>query len=180
MNNFSPLGANTPLYVAIFLLAFGGIFLLNRADAQARDTIRKHHLADIEQSLYLARLTHGTYPPYDQASWCGTLADKKNEPVRAQIETALRAQNDQYANINKPFPIDPLAARQLTRARPAANQPAESQLSSYFYWKRSPASFELYATLEADKNQDRSTAGCLNTNLLFYDYGIASVWRENR
>ncbi|KKT93022.1 MAG: hypothetical protein UW94_C0010G0016 [Parcubacteria group bacterium GW2011_GWA2_45_14] len=153
--------------------------MLDRADAQARDTTRKHHLEDIEQSLYLARLTHGTYPPYDQPSWCGTLDNQDNASVKSQIETALRRQNEKYANPNKPFPSDPLAVIKSS-ANPQINSASNATSPpSYFYWKRSPASFELYSILEADSNQDRSTSGCPNTNLLFYDYGIASVWREN-
>lgn len=170
MNKLPQLGANAPVFIAFFFLIVGGIFLLHLSDAQARDTIRKHHLEGIERSLYLARLTHGTYPPYDQPSWCGALADPKNASVQAEIEAALRLQNEKYTNPDKPFPTDPLAAH------PSPDSPAPS----YFYWKRSPASFELYSILEADQNNNRSTSGCLNTNLQFYDYGIASVWRENR
>ena len=178
MNKTSPLGATAPVYLAFIFLVLGGIFLLNRADAQARDTIRKHHLEDIEQSLYLARLTHGTYPPYDQPSWCGTLADPANAAVQAEIEAALRLQNEKYANPSKPFPTDPLATNPSPSTK--LNQsPTLNFLPAYFYWKRSPASFELYSILEADSNQDRSTSGCPTTDLLFYDYGIASVWREN-
>jgi len=175
MNKLSPLGATAPVYLALILLIVGGVFLLNRADAQARDTIRKHHLEDIEQSLYVARLTHGTYPPYNQPSWCGTLTDPGSASVQAEIEAALRQQNNKYANPNKPFPTDPLA----NRLSSVSTSPNPDSLPSYFYWKRSPAAFELYSILEADSNQDRSTAGCPNTSLLFYDYGIASVWREN-
>ena len=175
MNKFSPSGATAPVYVAFILLVIGGIFLLDRADAQARDTIRKHHLEDIEQSLYSARLTHGTYPPYDQPSWCGQLADPKNVSLREAVEDALRRQNTKYANPSKPFPTDPLASAPSSNT---LNQ-TDPLTPSYFYWKRSPASFELYSILEADTNQDRSTSGCLNSELIFYDYGIASVWREN-
>lgn len=179
MNKFSPSGATAPVYVAFLFLIVGGVFLLDRADAQARDTIRKHHLEDIEQSLYLARLTHGTYPPYDQPSWCGTLGDQDNASVKSPIEAALRHQNEKYANPNKPFPSDPLTINKASINSPSDSVSDASPLPSYFYWKRSPASFELFSILEADSNQDRSTSGCPNSNLLFYDYGIASVWREN-
>jgi hypothetical protein len=149
-----------PLFVALITMLLGGIFLLNLADAQARDTIRKHHLEDIEQSLYFARGLHGTFPPYDQPSWCGLLNDPVNSSTLIQIEEALREQNEKYANLKKPFPQDPL------------NSP------SYFYWKRSPANFELYAILETDPNQERSTHDCNNAPELDYDYGLTSIWRE--
>lgn len=153
-------GERLPILIALVLLITGGVFLLDRADAQARDTIRKHHLEDIEQALYFARGLQGTYPPYDQPSWCGRLADPKNEKVRAQIEEALRAQNDKYANPDKPFPTDP------------------SNPTGYFYWKRSPAIFELYSTLETDPNAERNTIECSNGTAHAFDYGLTSVWRE--
>lgn len=152
-----------PLYLALGGLILGGIFLLNRADAQARDTIRKHHLEDIEQSLYVARNTHGTFPPYDQPSWCGVLSAPGNEDMLAQVEEALRTQNEKYANPEKPFPKDPLA----------------DQVNNYFYWKRNPATFELYSVLETDPTAERSTAGCDNHQLTYYDYGLTSLWRQN-
>lgn len=152
---------NLPLILALSFLLFGGLFLLNRADGQARDTIRKHHLADLEQALFFARRQHGTYPPYDQAQWCGTL-DTSNQPyVRSQIETALRTQHDKYANPLKPFPTDP--------------QPEYH----YFYWKRSPAVFELYAHLEQAPTGDRSTTDCPTEPDGVYDYSLTSVWRES-
>jgi len=151
-----------PVAVALAALLLGGWLLLDRADAQARDTIRKHHLEDIEQALFFARGQNGTYPPYDQPSWCGQLNAPDNKDVRRQIEEALRTQNDKYANLDKPFPADP------------------SSTAGYFYWKRSPAIFELYATLEMDRNAERSTINCANAPTLTYDYGLTSVWRENR
>lgn len=156
------MNTSTPLVIALLLLAGGGVWLLNRAEEQARDTTRKHHLEDIEQSLYFARSVYGTYPPYDQPSWCGLLNDPVNAPVRQQVEDVLRRQNDTYSNIEKPFPADPLA----------------DQVAGYFYWKRSPATFELYSILEQDQNGERNTAACDNAPNLKYDYGITSVWRE--
>jgi len=175
MIKFSPLGAQTPIFVAFLLLVIGGIFLLEKAEAQARDTIRKHHLEDIEQALYLARNTHGTYPPYEQPFWCGTLSAPGNEDTTTQVEKILRQQNAKYANPAKPFPTDPLA-----RDQQAINSlTGENRSPTYFYWKRSPSSFELFSVLEADPNGERSTNLCHNSDHLTYDYGIASVWREN-
>ena len=158
------MGAKMPLYVALFFTVIGGVFLLERADAQARDTIRKHHLQDIEQSLYFARNIHGTFPPYNESSWCGIMTAPGNENILAQVEETLRAQNEKYANIEKPFPTDPLK---------------DTVAPDYFYWKRSPASFELYAILETDQNGARTTSLCPGSDNYIYDYGIASVWREN-
>ena len=146
------------------LLAVGGMVLLERSDRQARDTIRKHHIEDIERSLYFARSLHGTYPPYDQATWCGVLSDPENRDIRNQVEETLRAQHEKYANPEKPFPTDPRFAEAA---------------GDYFYWKRSPASFELYAVLEADPNGERNTALCPTSPALTYDYGVASIWRED-
>jgi len=163
------LGTKAPLYITLILLITGGVFLLNRADAQARDTIRKHHLQDIEQALYFARNVHGTFPPYQQTSWCGVLSTPDNATVLDQIEEALRAQNAKYANPDKPFPTDPLIGQELPSRSP-----------SYFYWKRSPASFELYAILETDPTGERSTMQCPQQNNYLYDYGITSLWRDNQ
>ena len=153
--------SSLPLLVAIILVAIGGIFLLDRADKQQRDTTRKHHLQDIEQSLYFAKGLHGTIPPYDQPNWCGFLNDPSNSHVREQVEEVLRAQNDKYANIDKPFPTDPLPDQ------------------DYFYWKRSPATFELFAVLELDNNNERNTLKCANAGEQYFDYGINSRWRED-
>lgn len=160
-----------PVLIALVSVALGGLFLLNRADTQARDTIRKHHLEDLEHALYFARAARGTFPPYDQPSWCGLLNDPASAPVRAQVEEALRTQNEKYANPDKPFPTDPLADQQPP-AGPA------NRLPDYFYWKRNPAVFELYAILETDPNAERGTALCQSTPELTFDYGITSVWRE--
>jgi len=151
-----------PLTIALAILLLGGWFLLGRADTQARDTIRKHHLEDLEQALYFARNLHGTYPPYDQLSWCGILSSPGNQDVRAQVEAALRAQNEKYANPDKPFPADPKG----------------NQSPDYFYWKRNPATFELYSVLETDPTAERGTAGC-DQNLIYYDYGLTSLWRKD-
>lgn len=174
-----------PVLLALTSVALGGLFLLNRADTQARDTIRKHHLEDLEHALYFARARHGTLPPYDQASWCGSLNDLANASVRAAIEEALRAQNEKYANPDKPFPTDPLADRSSPVALQRPPQPSAKDGTQgdrqfdYFYWKRNPAVFELYAILETDPTAERSTAACANSQALTYDYGITSLWREN-
>lgn len=158
-----------PLLVALILVGVGGVWLLHRADNQARDTIRKHHLADIEASLYVAKSTHGTYPPYEAATWCGELNNPKNEAVRTQVEQALRQQNEKYKNLAKPFPVDPLADRRSAEA---------SAKADYFYWKRSPAVFELYSISEAEPTGERNSLDCPNATPAFYDYGTASTWRE--
>lgn len=157
-----------PLILALAILLLGGAFLLNRANTQARDTIRKHHLEDIEQALYAAQNTHGAFPPYDQPSWCGILSAPGNEDVLSQVEDALRTQNKKYANPAKPFPQDPVPRSRRGR-----------DFAGYFYWKRNPATFELYSVLETDPTGDRSTAGCDNSQLIYYDYGITSIWRQN-
>lgn len=164
-----------PLVVGIVLATLGGIFLLNRADEQARDTIRKHHLADIEQALFFAREIHHTFPPYDQASWCGLLTDPKNSAVKAQVEEVLRRQNNKYGNEAKPFPADPLVGQQPREALAKWG----GEFPDYFYWKRSPAVFELYAILEQGKSGERNTLLCGNSPSLYYDYGLTSRWREN-
>lgn len=148
-----------PVLLALAALLFGGILLVDRADAQARDTIRKHHLEDIERSLYFARSLRGTYPPYGQPTWCGLLNDPANANVRAQVEEALRSQHEQYGNLEKPFPTDPAA---------------EALHTDYFYWKRSDALFELYSVLEADPNGERSSQLCPGAAPQFFDYGIVS------
>lgn len=153
-----------PVLLALFAVLGGGIWLMERSDQQARDTIRKHHLEDIERSLFFARGQHGTYPPYNEVTWCGQLNAPQNAAVKAQVEAVLRAQNEKYGNEAKPFPTDPLAASGV----------------DYFYWKRSPALFELYAILEADPTGERSTAACDNAPPLTYDYGLNSALREDR
>lgn len=152
-----------PFVFALVLLAVSSIFFLNRADKQARDTIRKHHLADIERSLYADRQIHHEFPPYNTPTWCGTLNDPKNAAVRQEVETALRRQNEKYANPAKPFAQDPKYA-------------ATSQ--DYFYWKRSPTLFELYATLEAAKTGEKNSQLCANATAAKFDYGISSLNRE--
>jgi hypothetical protein len=179
-NNSQPrayIVSRLPLFFALAGLILGGFFLIDKSDKQARDTIRKHHLQDIEQSLYFARSIHGTYPPYDQPSWCGLLNDPKNEAVRRQVEEVLRTQNEKYKNPAKPFPNDPLRDRSSSEALAKEDQ---HTVYDYFYWKRSPAMFELYAILEADRNGNRSTADCPSAPFLKYDYGINSVGREDR
>ncbi len=153
-----------PVLLALILLAGGGVFLLHRNDQQARDTIRKHHLADLEDSLYFARSLHGTYPPYDQSSWCGVLNQHTDSATFKEVEEALRLQNEKYKNIAKPFPSDPRYA---------------DAAQDYFYWKHSPASFELFSILEQDNNGNKSVGACPEEKSRTYDYGLTSVWREN-
>ncbi|MBI3255849.1 MAG: hypothetical protein HYZ63_02660, partial [Candidatus Andersenbacteria bacterium] len=136
---------------------------LNRQDAQARDTIRKHHLADIERSLYADRLIHHEFPPYGIPQWCGTLNEPKNAAVRSEVEAALRKQNEKYANPAKPFATDPKYA----------NTPQD-----YFYIKHSPTMFELYATLEAAKTGAKNSRLCANATPTEFDYGLSSIDRE--
>lgn len=173
--------SHLPLLLATLGLAIGGVFLLHRADAQARDTVRKHHLEDIEKSLYSAYLRHGTYPPYDQATWCGVLSDPANHNVRAQVEAALRQQNNKYSNVAKPFPADPLVdPRQIGTDKPRLVKQVLDQEHTppdYFYWKRSPAVFELYSILEAAPSGDRTTHTCTQAANLTYDYGLNSRTR---
>jgi len=152
-----------PLFVAVLLVLFGGVFLLERSDAQARDTIRKHHLADIEQALLFASRIHGTYPPYDQPTWCGALSDPANRAVRDQVEAALREQHEKYANPAKPFPEDPRFGPTLQ---------VDTDRLGYFYWKRSPALFELYAILEADEQGQFPTIDCEAAPAEVYEYGL--------
>jgi hypothetical protein len=153
-----------PIVLGLALLTTGGLFLLDRADRQARDTIRKHDIEDIEHGLYFARSANGTFPPYDKASWCGVLSHPENSAVRDEIEKALRERHPQYANAEKPFPQDPVHG---------------GGTQDYFYWKRSPSSFELYAVLETDRTGERSSDGCDAAPGLVYDYGIASHLRED-
>lgn len=167
------------MYLATILLAGSGWFLLTKADAQARDTVRKHHLEDVEKSLYFARNIHGTYPPYDEPSWCGILTASGNEKVREQVEKALRTQNEKYGNPDKPFPQDPLVQNLNFPGRKINQEKLPKQFGDYFYWKHSPASFELLAILEASPNGDRTTAFCADSPNFSYDYGLTSVWREN-
>lgn len=172
-----------PVLVALVALLLGGMWLLERSDKQARDTIRKHHLEDIERSLFFARGQHGTYPPYASSSWCGLLNAPENAAVRAEVEGALRAQNEMYANQAKPFPVDPLMdqlPREALAAWGQSQKDGSKRVPDYFYWKRSPAVFELYAILEADPTGERSTAGCDNAATLTYDYGLNSAFREDR
>lgn len=165
MKSFYTIRDYFPLSATLALLVIGGIFFLNRADAQARDTIRKHHIEDIERSLYAARSVRGTFPPYNEATWCGVLSDPKNSDVLSQVESGLRSQHEKYANPEKPFPSDPLYSHTDR---------------DYFYWKRSPTTFELFSVLEQDQNNDRRTILCNNAEDIFYDYGVASIWREGK
>lgn len=151
-----------PLAAAFLILIISGALLLIKQDRQARDTIRKHHLADIENALYLARNTHGTFPPYDQLTWCGVISAPENKSVQGAIEESLRKAVDKYANVAKPFPQDP---NQIEK--------------NYYYWKRSPSTFELYSILEAAPTAERNTFSCQTGLHNTYDYGISSILREN-
>lgn len=151
-----------PIACALLLLLIAGAFLLIKQDRQARDTIRKHHLADIETALTLARKTHGTFPPYDTLTWCGVISTPGNEHVRQDIEDTLRVAVEKYENPAKPFPQDP-----------------KNQERGYYYWKRSPSMFELYSILEAAPTGERNTFSCPEGIHTTYDYGIASILRES-
>jgi len=155
--------ASLPIILAAAALVLGGVFFLERSEAQARDTIRKHHLADVEQALLFASRTEGTYPPYDQPTWCGQLSDPRNRDVRNQVEAALRAQHEKYANPAKPFPEDPLYGPTLA---------SDTSRNGYFYWKRSPVMFELYSALEADTQGKFSTTDCPGSSSDVYEYGL--------
>ncbi len=151
-----------PIAAALVLLLVAGTLLLTKQDLQARDTIRKHHLADIETALYLARNIHGTFPPYEELSWCGVISAPDNAHVQRQIEESLRIAVDKYENPDKPFPQDPT-----------------EQDQNYYYWKRSPSMFELYSVLEAAPTGERNTFACPEGIRTTYDYGIASILRED-
>lgn len=156
--------ARLPLYLAFALTVFGGVFLLHRSAAQARDTTRKHHLQDIEDSLYVALSIHGAYPPYGQPSWCGYITPESPSDARLAIEDALRHQINLYANPAKSFPEDPLPPHQ--------NPP-------YFYWKHSPSSFELYANLETTVPDEYLLSNCTGSSPApAFNYRLTSVWRE--
>lgn len=150
------------LVSALILLLVAGGALLIKQDRQARDTIRKHHLADIERALYVARKNHGSFPPYNSLSWCGVISAPENKHVRDALEDVLRTTVDKYANLAKPFPQDPLETQR-----------------NYYYWKRSPTTFELYSILEAAPTGERNTFACPEGLHATYDYGIASILREN-
>lgn len=162
MNNPTNRIAYVPVIAGLLLLLVSGTLLLIKEDKQARDTIRKHHLADLETALYLARNQHGTFPPYDQLSWCGVLQDPANTAVKQEVEESLRKAVDKYGNDAKPFPEDPAGLAQ-----------------GYYYWKRSPSMFELYSALEAAPTAERNTFSCPEGIHTTYDYGIASILREN-
>ncbi len=151
-----------PIVAALLLLIVAGTLLLHKQDRQARDTIRKHHLADIETALYRARNANGTFPPYDQFTWCGVISDPQNNAVQSQIEEQLRIAVEKYENSEKPFPEDP-----IERER------------NYYYWKKSPSMFELYSILEDAPTGERSTFDCPEGIHSTYDYGIASILRED-
>lgn len=155
--------SHAPVIAALFLVLVGGFLLIRKEDQQARDTIRKHHLADIETGLELAKRQHGQFPPYDQLTWCGVLSDPVNASVKTAIEQPLRQAVDKYANPAKPFPQDP-------------NTPNRD----YYYWKRSPQMFELYSILEAAPTGDRNTFACPTGLHTTYDYGISSILREGQ
>ncbi|OGY36437.1 MAG: hypothetical protein A3E36_03520 [Candidatus Andersenbacteria bacterium RIFCSPHIGHO2_12_FULL_45_11b] len=150
-----------PVAAALLLLIIAGFTLIHKEDKQARDTIRKHHLADIETALGLAKRQHGQFPPYDQLTWCGVISDPTNSSVQAAIEVPLRQAVEKYENPQKPFPEDP-------------NNPVKN----YYYWKRSPSMFELYSVLEAAPTGDRNTFSCPTGLHTAYDYGISSILRE--
>ncbi len=162
MDRISSRASYAPVAAALVLLVIAGTLLLVKQDKQARDTIRKHHLADIETALYLARNQKGTFPPYTASSWCGVISAPENTSVRQDIEDMLRKSVEKYENPEKPFPTDP-----------------NNSERNYYYWKRSPAMFELYSVLEAAPTGERNTFSCPEGIHTTYDYGIASILREN-
>lgn len=145
--------------VAIVFVALG-VWALRLQALQARDIVRKHDIEDIELALGRYEKTHGTYPPENAASWCGNLSDPANKEILKQLETSLR-QDKKYAKAEKLFPFDPVY---------------KNTTNDYFYWKTSPASFELLAKLEADKNGSRDAAPCGNKTA--YDYSVVSFLRN--
>lgn len=160
------------LLVGLLVLIFAalGLLTIHLQAAQARDTIRKHDIEDLEQALLRYARLQGTYPPNDVPTWCGVLSLEPNRPVRDAIEWALRM-DEKYAKPDKPFPTDP---RFTGTAR------------DYFYWKRSPTSVELLSELEADANDTRDTSPCIlpagrqgpGGDGNRYDYGIVTTQRS--
>jgi len=142
----------------VFVLV--GVWALRLQTLQARDIVRKHDIEDIEMALGRYEKTHGTYPPENMASWCGTLSDIANKEIKNEIETSLR-QDKKYAKAEKLFPTDPVY---------------KNTANDYFYWKTSSASFELLAKLEADKNGSRDASPCGNKTA--YDYSVVSFLRN--
>lgn len=179
---FSWVHPRLPLIILSLLILLTGWLLLDRSAAQARDTTRKHHLDDIEHALYAAYHEHGTFPPDDKPSWCGRLNDPKNAALKTEVEAALRHYNDKYGKQEKPFPHDPLVTgiqgQGLPRAAPAETLAKAGSPPDYFYWKHSPAVFELYSILEAAPTGERSTSHCPADPAQIYDYGIRSYDRQ--
>lgn len=139
-------------------LAFG-IWGLDYVAKQQRDIARKHGLEDIETALFRYAKAHGTYPPREEVTWCGVLSDPDNNDMHSVIDTALR-EGALYEDPEKSFPSDPVYG--------GTNR-------DYAYWKTSPVSFELVATLEADTKGARSIP-CVND--VVYHYRIESTTRE--
>lgn len=150
-----------PVVIALGALVVGGLLLLERSERQARDTIRKHHLQDLEDALFFARAAHGTFPPYETATWCGELTPASGEVAVQQVEAALRQQHALYANPAKPFPTDP-------------------RHGAYVYWKHSPTVMELLTSLEADAEVDRDSTGCPAIAARRFTYVLTSSEREDR
>lgn len=147
-----------PIFVLFFI--FLGSWALRLQALQARDIVRKHDIEDIENALNRFEKKNGTYPPIEAATWCGTLSDFKNKEIRSAIETSLR-EDEKYAKPEKKFPNDPTY---------------KNTINDYFYWKTSPASFELLAKLEADKNGSRDASLCGNKTA--FDYSVVSFLRN--
>lgn len=156
--------------VATILVVASGTWAIRLQGLQARDTIRKHDIEDLEQALLRYGRLQGTYPPDDMPMWCGTLSDPSSAAVRAAIEDSLR-RDEKYAKPEKPFPRDPVY-RGADR--------------DYFYWKTSPVSFELMSELEADRNNSRpmNRSACAPATQTQsarrdagYDYSVVSTRR---
>jgi len=97
---------------ALAIFALLGVWGLSLQAKQARDTIRKHHLEDLEQALLKVGKEKGSYPPYSSSSWCGLLADSENKEVKDVIEESLR-EDEKYAKPDKSFPQDPAYEEKL-------------------------------------------------------------------
>jgi hypothetical protein len=156
---YHPSATSWVFALAAVLFVGLGTWALRLQAQQARDTIRKHDIEDLEHALLRSGRLSGTYPPEHLPTWCGTLSAPEHAAVRAVVEGALR-RDEKYTKPEKPFPSDPRFA---------------GTDRDYFYWKTSPVSFELLAELEADANNSRDTSLC--GGKVTYDYSVMSTQR---
>ncbi len=155
---FSP-KLKTLVPIAAVLIFVGiGFWALRLQSLQARDTIRKHDIEDIEKALNRYAKQHGEYPPVNSVSWCGTISGDSSKDIKKEIEDSLR-KDKKYAKLDKKFPSDPVYG---------------GTENDYTYWKTSPVSFELVAKLEADRNATRNIP-CKKDA---YDYSVVSFLRN--